>query len=305
MKYSGFLLLVIVFLLAACQQTEPPVASNTEPSPVAESKVASVQPAQTVVVEIYPQQPKRNECLEVTTTAYGDLSYAWMRNGELLVREEMSRLCDPQAKKGDIYQAIVRNAQGNYSAEVPIVNSPPRIKSLHTEPDRVVRGMPLKVVVTAEDPDGDQVGFRYQWFINGQKVAGETRDTLPGEAYEKGDLLSIEVVPFDDEEDGTVFVSDGMEIPNAPPRFLSTPPQKLSGTNYRYAAQVTDVDDDPVTFDLAVGPKGMVVDPDTGLVSWAIPDTAFSGQSYRVVLRATDIAGASTDQEFFLNLPAR
>ena len=112
-------------------------------------------------------------------------------------------------------------------------------------------------------------------------------------------------MPYDDEEDGIVFVSDGMEIPNAPPRFLSTPPRKLSGMNYRYAAQVTDVDDDPVTFDLTVGPRGMVVDPDTGLVSWVIPDTAFNGQSYRVVLRATDIAGASTDQEFFLNLPAR
>ncbi|MDM9580198.1 putative Ig domain-containing protein [Nostoc sp. GT001] len=59
--------------------------------------------------------------------------------------------------------------------------------------------------------------------------------------------------------------------PNSDPKFVTTPPvitQLKSGELLKYNAKATDVDTDPLTFDLVLAPDGMAVDSNNGTVIW-------------------------------------
>lgn len=74
---------------------------------------------------------------------------------------------------------------------------------------------------------------------------------------------------------------------NTNPFFISTPPTVASvGTTFVYPVQARDPDGDPMTFDLPLGPRGMVIDAATGRLGWLPrPDQAGMQQ---VVIRVRD-----------------
>ena len=87
---------------------------------------------------------------------------------------------------------------------------------------------------------------------------------------------------------------------NHPPRFQTEPvTDAQAGASYSYDADAIDLDvTDTISYSLELGPDGMSIDPDTGVVSYA--PTAASAPSADVTLRASDNRGAYTDQSYSL-----
>src|SRR5262249_29884405 len=87
--------------------------------------------------------------------------------------------------------------------------------------------------------------------------------------------------------------------PNAAPAFDSQPIETATvGQPYRYQAAAHDPDGTIVSYVLHTGPKGLVVDPASGLVRWT-PDVA-SPALATIVLQVYDARGGHATQEFII-----
>ncbi|MEG5146790.1 putative Ig domain-containing protein, partial [Microcoleus sp. AT8-B6] len=68
--------------------------------------------------------------------------------------------------------------------------------------------------------------------------------------------------------------------PNRPPIFTSTPVVDAAvNTPYRYDADAKDPDSDTLTYNLVLGPEGMRVNPETGIVQWTPPAAMVFGDT--------------------------
>jgi fibro-slime domain-containing protein/RHS repeat-associated protein len=86
-------------------------------------------------------------------------------------------------------------------------------------------------------------------------------------------------------------------VPNRAPAFTTVPALEAAPDRlFRYGAAATDPDGDTVTYALEVGPPGMRVERDTGVMSW----TPAAGQTgnYPVVITANDGRGGIATQSF-------
>jgi len=90
---------------------------------------------------------------------------------------------------------------------------------------------------------------------------------------------------------------------NTPPAFVSTPITEVTEfAQYTYAAQAEDPESQPIRYSLSAGPTALVVDAESGIVTWK-PGTADVGE-HTVVLAARDCAGTVMPQEFVLTVLA-
>lgn len=88
---------------------------------------------------------------------------------------------------------------------------------------------------------------------------------------------------------------------NEPPVFTTVPiVETHAGWNYRYDADATDPDGDPLTYSLLSRPPAMSVDAVTGEVTW-LPAEADLGV-HPVVLRVEDGRGGSAQQHYLLSV---
>ena len=104
---------------------------------------------------------------------------------------------------------------------------------------------------------------------------------------------------------GTDFGAFEINIltPNTAPQFVSTAPTTgRVGEGFSYQLQATDADHDPLTYEVLVGPSGMVVDPFSGLIRWT-PGGDQSG-TIDVVARVSDDRGGVGLQSFRVTVEA-
>ncbi len=101
-----------------------------------------------------------------------------------------------------------------------------------------------------------------------------------------------------------IVVSGGQsQAFNITPIFVSTPPSVASvGTTLYYHVQARDPDGDSLTFDLPLGPHGMVIDAATGLLGW-LPQLNQAGMQ-QVVIRVNDGKGGIWLQSFQIDVDA-
>ena len=158
------------------------------------------------------------------------------------------------------------------SAPVRIRNSPPAITSVSIAPELPRKNSTLEARVEASDPDGDTIAFSYQWVKNGDELIGETSETLMDTTLKKGDKIVLRVSPYDMEGTGEEVTSQEIVILNSAPVITSSPKaQKMKSSLYRYQLTAEDPDGDPITFSLSPSsPRGMTIDPQTGLIQWKI-----------------------------------
>lgn len=92
--------------------------------------------------------------------------------------------------------------------------------------------------------------------------------------------------------------------PNQDPFFVTDAPTEVVelGSVLQYAARATDPDPNPLTYELTLSPKGMIVDPETGVLIWK--PTANQLGTHNVMLRVSDGQGGIDLQYFQVTVAA-
>ena len=215
--------------------------------------------------------------------------------------QEEGKPAAPPAKK--VEKKTVPSPETNYA---------PKIVDTKIVPDPAYANTDLKVEVKAEDPEGDLIELKYQWikFENGGPVRkavnleGETTPTLFHDKFVHGDVVAVRITPFDWKgAEGQMCQTRLLVIKNSPPEIISSPPENIAGTLFTYPVKVKDLDNDPITFSLTKdAPKGMTIDPATGLITWAIPPGTTG--AFTVKVNGDDGHGGTCYQNFTLTLTA-
>lgn len=250
-------------------------------------------------VKILPDAPTVVTDLQVVHSVPGYCSIAWFRNDEMIVGQNSERLLKTYFRKGDVIRVTVSAGGMQESASTIIANSPPHVVSIPFHPRYIHAGENITVSPVAFDPDGDEVQFRYRWKVNGYEVP-EDSSILDQRFFRRGDIITLAVLPYDDESDGEPFQSRIIVIPNAPPKFSTEPPKSFRGETFAYHVTATDPDGDRVAYSLSAAPSGMRIDPDTGILTWKIDE--HSTGIHNVAIIAHDPEGFIAIQQFTLSI---
>ena len=191
-----------------------------------------------------------------------------------------------------------------YSNDKEIENRPPKIKSIKIETITSNPRDGFRADIVSEDPDGDEVGYIYQWKLNDEEIFGATEDTLEWhDDFHKGDKITIEVIPYDDNAEG-VWKSEGsITIPDSPPVITSTPENAVTGNSFNYEVKANDPDGDPLTFSLKNAPQGMSIDPSSGSIDWEFTDNDAGDYSMEIIVKDPDGAYAVQNVSFSIKKP--
>ena len=261
---------------------------------------------------IIPEKPNIGSELMVFTQSHdldGDpvtYHYQWVKNDEEISDENKNILKSGNFRKGDLIRVKVTPSDGKtegtafLSDPVKILNSPPVIQELWIEPKMVYANDPIRVHIKSNDFDGDSIYYTYRWEKNGVVLTEERAVVLEVGRFKKGDLITVTVTPDDRESQGPSMRSQPIMILNSPPVIVSSPPTSVKENDYIYQVKAYDPDNDPISFALKSGPKGMEIDKDTGLIRWAI-----RGQdrgTHSIEIEASDKEGARSFQRFALNV---
>jgi len=177
----------------------------------------------------------------------------------------------------------------------------PKVVNLLLSPTPIRAGVDLNVEVVSTAQEGQTVNYRYAWFINDTLYNFALGETLPGDAFQRGDRVYVEVTPGVEGVEGVVFRSDIFEIPNAVPTITSKADEGyiVDGV-FRYPVTATDVDGDSYVFGLERAPEGMSVDPQGGLVVWDTRTAALG--TYKFDVLVTDEQGGLARQRVTITL---
>jgi len=104
------------------------------------------------------------------------------------------------------------------SPEITVINKPPALQSITILPGEARTMDDLSLDLVYIDADGDVLSFFYDWSNNGVQL-GEMNATLGNHLFVKHDIISVNVTPFDGEENGTMLPSEGKDILNTMPEF--------------------------------------------------------------------------------------
>lgn len=303
---------LICLLLVACgeetaeQQLSKPAGQAVEQNKLvpsaAKAEVASYgKSTGGVTVTILPENPTSTGCLRAVIQGLtGPSSVVWSVNGSIVESGTSTQLCSDHYKREDVVSVSVGTVDRGGEASVKIDNSPPKVVRMSSTPEQIFAGMDITVIPVAEDADGDQVTFSYEWLINGESNPVHNEETLPGDVFKKGETIQVRIVPNDFYVDGPVYEGSTKPIGNAAPRIVSEPPSKFKTLDYRYQVEVSDTDDTQFTFRLDEGPEGMEIGPVSGLVRWALEGV--EPGSYKITIIVTDPEGAEDDQGYNLIL---
>ena len=305
-KYTPLLLgliVVIIFLSAKGKKEKVGVEripSVQEKNVIAPDEKKEAQPAGKLTVRIIPDVPTVKQDLEAAITAAGNVTYKWEKNGTVIDGGNTQRLTKDKFKKGDRISVTVTADGEEAGVSIVIKNSPPEIRSVQFNPAHIYRGVDISAMPKGFDADGDEVNYRYQWIINGDEPAMEDKPILKGDRFKRGDTVSVRIIPFDAEDDGEVYTTRPLTIPNGSPRFTSAPPLEFKGFTYAYNAVAEDPDGDAITYSFASAPKDMTIDRITGSIVWQF--TKKDEGSHAIEVVAQDNEGMRGFQKYTLTI---
>jgi len=262
-----------LFVLS-CSSERPPETAKQEPSQSGTMKGSDVAPSATESKESYslkitPENPDRSSTVYLTPQGFnqGDAKIEWLVNGRLAESSTPGQFKPIEARKGDTVQARATIKDREILSNiVEIKNGPPEIVSARILPEGK-QGGSLSAEVSANDIDGDTVTFQYEWTKNGGPAGKEQRLNGP---FKRGDKISVKITPFDGEAYGNP-VTLQREIANMPPVITDDRKVAFDGKIYTYQIRAVDPDGDPLTYSLKAAPKGMDINPTTGLIKWNVP----------------------------------
>ncbi len=303
MKKICFIVIVVVFLfpVVSCdfgkQRKEQP-SGNSSPAgvPAAAQNQGAAANRQ---ITILPERPGPDSDLQVLTTDLPDAIFRWEKNGTPIQGANGTQLSKTMFSKGDRITVTATSGGHDVSVSVQIGNTPPVVTSVSIRPESIYHGVDLEVTPVGFDADGDNVSFFYKWYVNGQDT-GEHTSFLKGSLFKKGDKLSLVVVPSDSAGDGEPYTAAPLIVHNAPPRFTTEPVAQVMDGFYEYNVHAEDPDGDRVTYSLAAAPNGMVIDPNTGRVTWQVGRE--QAGDHAVEIGAQDDTGLRVIQKYTLTI---
>jgi hypothetical protein len=265
-----------------------------------------------VSVTILPEKPTVESELSLSVQSKdpeGDpitYQYQWIKNDEEVAGENQASLKRGSFRKGDLIRVRVTASDGKVtgtpvlSSPVKIHNTPPVIQEVSIEPKVAYAADNLKAIVKCSDPEGDFIYYTYQWEKNGSVLSDERMETLEKGKFKKGDSIVVIVTPDDREALGTPKRSEPLLISNSPPQIVSSPPNSVEKTTYIYQVKANEPDNDPITFTLKSGPRGMEIDKKSGLIRWEIRKE--DKGTYPVEIEVSDSEGAKSNQRYTLTI---
>ncbi len=213
---------------------------------------------------------------------------------EVNTAEETARETD-----GDRDTETVESDETDYnynSGDSGLSERPPKVKQIKVEAVSSSLKDGFKAVVTTHDEENEDVNFIYQWKHNGADIIGATEQKLEwNEGFSKGDVITLEIIPYDNLTEG-IWKSEGsFTIPNSPPVIESTPAATINGSSFNYTVDASDLDGDILTYTLSNAPEGMTINSETGEVNWeyGIDDAG----EYKIGIEVSDGDGGQIFQE--------
>lgn len=191
--------------------------------------------------------------------------------------------------------------EGALTAENAPDTKPPKVVNLFLAPRTIQTGVDLQLRVESSAQEGQQVEYRYAWFLNDALYNFSLGEVLPGDAFKRGDRIYVEVTPIADDVEGSVFRSDVFEVPNALPVITSDPAEStMADSLYSYHVTANDADGDLLVFQLADEPAGMAIDQESGTVNWDVRNV--QAGTYEFVVLASDAQGGEARQQVQVSL---
>ncbi|MFI5324171.1 MAG: Ig domain-containing protein [Thermodesulfobacteriota bacterium] len=147
----------------------------------------------------------------------------------------------------------------------------------------------------------ESMGYLYEWKVNGQSIPGANENELDWQdGFKKGDEITVSVTPYNSLGQGTSSAEGRFRIPNSPPVITSEPDTSFQDGKFSYAVVAEDPDGDPLDYSLKNAPRGMTIEPATGLIVWEYGEK--DEGEYKVTVIVTDSDGARAVQELTLSI---
>ncbi len=208
------------------------VASDgREDAPAASASVTILNSAPVATVELSPELPVVTDDLVASVSADDDdgdtvsFSYSWTADG---VDAGISEASVPAAdtQRGELWEVTAVPNDGEAdgepaTAQVTIDNTAPELLSVVLTPEPAYEASTLSAEVEGEDPDGDEIGLSYAWYVGGDLVLEGEQATLDGEHFDKHDAVHALVTPNDGFVDGEQLASETVTISNTAPSLAS------------------------------------------------------------------------------------
>lgn len=234
--------------------------------------------------------------------------YSWRVEGQRMPAEGGTITVPNHLRRGDGIEVEVVAIDGERvsapaRARIRVGNRPPKITDLGV---RVIQGESDEDLgewvadPVGEDPDGDDLSFRYAWRVEGRGIVSE-RERLSRETSRRGDEIQLIVWPSDGIEEGASFESAPFRVGNSPPVIVSRPPGLDPSGRFVYSIRAKDRDGDRgLRYSLLEGPASMSVDPFSGEVTWTA--TADDAGEHVVVVEVDDRQGGASRQRFHVGV---
>ena len=298
----------------ACGGDEPtPAASGSwEAGASAAKPEGENQPPEITALRIEPAEPLpggrvravadvRDPDRDPVTT-----SFRWEVAGQAL-DESGPEIELRDVAKGDSIEVWIEASDGRNEpqtdhAVATVANRRPKLANVALEPrGAVLPGQPAVATPLAEDPDGDELSFRFRWTLNDETIADSDASSLPTEELRPGDQIRVQVIASDGEADSDAVWSGVLKVGNAAPEIVSRPGAVGPGEAFNYQVEARDPEGDRnLRYSLRKGPDGMSINPILGQVRWQ-PRPEQAGV-HPVEIAVQDSAGASSVQTFELTV---
>ena len=135
----------------------------------------------------------------------------------------------------------------NPNTKLTTGNHHPVVRAATLQPTPLVLTGPIVVHVDAQDVDRNPLSFRYRWIVNGQSIRNQDSEQLSSELLKRGDVVSVEIWPYDGMVEGRPFTMEPVVVGNSPPvvEQLAIEPESVSpGIRVQARADISDVDRD-------------------------------------------------------------
>jgi len=262
-------------------------------------------------VTLEPDRPHAGQPVRAVVSASdrdGDtirFRYVWRINGQPLTADG-ERIDLRETVKGDEVEVEVIPNDGRsegtpYSATTRVANRPPRILGLALEsPSDAEPGRDLVASPRSDDPDGDELEFRYAWLLNGEALDASGA-SLSTRGLRRGDRVEVVAVASDGEDESEPHTSPQVAIGNSPPEIVSEAGWEEVDGVFHHRVEARDPDGDrTLRYRLLKAPGAMKIDPLLGEITWK-PGREDAG-THPVEVEVDDLRGGRSVQTFELTI---